>query len=303
MMTVSEPTDRGAQSTPARRTADRGAGRRWLRGDDLNRVLRRAGRRLIARGTVPLPNGRVLTTNPDGRFLYVDGHDTSLTPSILLRRRWEPGVTRLFCRLLGAGDHVLEVGSNIGWYTLLAAERVGPEGRVFAFEPNPTAFDLLQTNVFVNGLWDRCRLDRRALSDRDGTATLHVAGSFLGSGRLRPFTAGDLVWQQQPDSVIESEAVTLDEVLTGQEIDIMKVDVEGSEPDVFAGGDKFFAANESLRLVFEYTPGEHGPELLRWMRGQRFELHTINRLGRTRVLHDDEALAGCLNIDLLAVRG
>jgi FkbM family methyltransferase len=268
----------------------------------LTRHMRRAARRLVARGTVPLGDGRVLTTNPDGRFLYVDGHDTSLSPSILLRRRWEPGVTRLFCRMVRAGDHVLEVGSNIGWYALLAAERVGPKGRVSAFEPNPRAFELLHTNVFVNGLWERCCLDRRALSDHDGTATLHVAGSFLGSGRLRPFTAGDLAWQRQPDTAIEIETVTLDEALAGERIDLMKIDVEGSEPDVFAGGEKFFAENESLRLIFEYTPREHGPELLRWLRGERFELHTVNRLGRTRALHDEHALAEFATVDLLAVR-
>jgi FkbM family methyltransferase len=234
-----------------------------------------------------------LTVNPDGRPLYVDANDTSVTPSILMRRLYEPGTTRLLCRLARTGHRILEVGANIGWHTLLAAERVGSTGRLVAIEPNPVPFDLLYLNVFVNGYADHCHLAQLALADAPGNATLHTAGSFLGSGRLEPFTAGELAWQRQPETVVDVEVSTLDELL-GESLHfhVLKIDVEGAEPLVFAGGPQFFAENPALQMIMEFTPNRHGPELLDWLHEHRFCLYSISRLGIPERVSDQELLAG-----------
>jgi FkbM family methyltransferase len=270
------------------------AARRWV-----GRLARRAH----GRCQVSLGDNRVLTTNPDGRPFYLDGLDTSVTPSILARGFYEPGTTRLLCRMAHSGGRVLEVGANIGWHTLLLADRVGPEGRVVAFEPNPAAFELLHLNLFVNGFWRRCRLEQLALSDASGSAELHVVGSFLGSGRLVPFDEGDLAWHQQRDHSFSVKVATLDEAVADDpRFDIMKIDVEGAEPRVFAGATEFFAANPRLNIVLEFTPRQHGQELLDWLHGAGFALHWISRAGMTTPAVDRELLLARPSVDILASR-
>ncbi len=269
------------------------AARRWV-----GRLARRAH----GRCRVPVGEGRVLTTNPDGRPFYVDGRDTSVTPSILAQGFYEPGTTRLLCRMVRTGCRVLEIGANVGWHTVLAAERTGPKGRVVAFEPNPEAFELLHLNLFVNGYWDHCRVERVALSEVSGKADLHVVGSFLGSGRLQPFTEGDLVWHQQDDHKFEVTTSTLDEaVRDNPRFDVVKIDVEGAEPRVFAGAAEFFAANPHLQMVMEFTPRQHGREMLDWLRGAGFILHSISRSGIPRRVLDGDLLAQ-KSVDILASR-
>jgi FkbM family methyltransferase len=266
------------------------------------RLLGRLVRRAQGRCRVQVGDGRVMTTNPDGRPFYVDGRDTSLTPSILALGRYEPGTTHLMCRMVHSGCRVLEVGANVGWHTLLVAERVGHGGRVVAFEPNPVAFELLHLNLFVNGYWDRCRLEPIALSDVPGTAELHVAGSFLGSGRLRPFTESDLAWSHQPEHTFEVRVSTVDEAVADDpRFDVVKVDVEGAEPRVFAGATEFFAANSHLRIVMEFTPSQHGPEMLEWLRAAGFTISSISRAGIPRPAVDHELLAES-SVDILATR-
>jgi len=243
-----------------------------------------------------------LTTNPDGRPFYLDGRDTSLTPTILAGGFYEPGTTRLLCRMVHTGCRVLEVGANVGWHSLLVAERIGPSGRLVAFEPNPEAFELLHLNLFVNGYWDRCRLAPVALSDVSGTAKLHVAGSFLASGRLLPFSAGDLAWAQQRDHAFDVRMSTLDEAVADDpRFQVVKIDVEGAEPRVFAGAAEFFAANPHLQIVLEFTPKVHGQELLDWLRSAGFTLSAISRAGIPSPAVDRELLAKS-SVDILASR-
>jgi FkbM family methyltransferase len=225
-----------------------------------------------------------------------------LTPSILAAGFYEPGTTRLLCRMVHTGFRVLEVGANVGWHTLLLAERVGPTGRVVAFEPNPEAFELLHLNLFVNGYWRRCRLEPVALSDTSGTEELHVVGSFLGSGRLQPFSESDLAWHRQGDHLFEVKVSTIDEAVADDpRFDVLKIDVEGAEPRVFAGATEFFAANPHLRIVLEFTPRQHGQELLDWLRTAGFELSAISRYGTLSRAVDKELL-GRIAVDILASR-
>jgi FkbM family methyltransferase len=200
------------------------------------------------------------------------------------------------------GSRVLEVGANIGWHTLLVAERVGPSGRVVAFEPNPLAFTLLHLNIFVNGYWDRCRVEQLALSDSAGTADLHVVGSFLGSGRLRPFNAGDLAWHHQTDHSFQVRMSTLDEAVGDDpHFDILKIDVEGAEAQVFAGAAEFFKSNPRLSIILEFTPRHHGPEMLAWLRGEGFLLYSISRAGTLTPVIESELMRS-LTSDILARR-
>ena len=266
-------------------------------------VARRLVRRGLARGTFSLNEDRVLTTNPDGRILYLDAADTSVTPSILTRRNYEPGTTRLLRRLVRPGSRVIEIGANIGWHTLTCAERVGPGGLVRAFEPNPRIFDILHTNIFVNAFWDRCVLEQRALGRSAGEAVLRIPGSFSGGANLRDRDASALAWMHQDDVNVTVEVTTLDLALADNlSYDVMKIDAEGFEPEIFAGGESFFDANPGLKMIMEFTPSMHGTDMLEWIAGRGLHVHAIDRLGRTHRIGDTASLMHHMSVDLFITR-
>jgi FkbM family methyltransferase len=265
--------------------------------------VRRIARRRLSRGTFSLNGDRVLTTNPDGLKMYVNASDTSLTPSILTRRMYEPGTTRLLRRLVHPGSRVVDVGANIGWHTLISAERVGPSGHVRSFEPNPHTYEFLHSNIFMNGLWDRCTAIQSALGRAEGEAILRTPGTYTGGANLREKDTGALNWMAQSDEEVTVKVMKLDDALSDNlRYDVLKIDVEGYEAEVFGGAEEFFAANPNLKVIMEFTPGQHGQAMLDWMTGQGFRPHTIDRFGRTHAVDSPVSLLQGMSFDVLLSR-
>ncbi|MEE4172714.1 MAG: FkbM family methyltransferase [Xanthomonadales bacterium] len=156
---------------------------------------------------------------------------------------------------------VIDAGANLGWYALLL-DRLGM-GRlaIHAFEPDPENRALLERNCALNQA-QNVTIHASALSNRRGQATLHRYRAInRGKHSLRPLARGV--------DTVEVETDTLDACLaraglSDRDIFLLKVDVEGFEPEVIEG------AAESLRRVqqvlLEYTPafldGDRGAELL-----------------------------------------
>jgi FkbM family methyltransferase len=127
-----------------------------------------------------------------------------------------------------AGQTVIDAGANVGFFSLRHAQNVGPSGRVFAFEPNPQVFELLQRNMARNGLTQvRCLASAlgeqvsevRFHADPRGTSLGHVATESEG---------GDPVLCTTLDALVEQEQLS--------RIDLLKMDVEGYEPHILRGG-------------------------------------------------------------------
>ncbi len=89
------------------------------------------------------------------RWVWVQGHKLFLdkldTLELATREIYEPLETQLLLKRLKPGQTFVDIGANIGYYTLLAARQVGPAGRVYAFEPDEENFKLLQKNTEING--------------------------------------------------------------------------------------------------------------------------------------------------------
>ena len=90
-----------------------------------------------------------IATTPFGFKVHVQLPDL-IQKNIWLTGRWEPVITECFCRLLSPGDTFVDVGANIGYYSLLASRLVGPGGRVYSIEASPTIFALLRGNIELN---------------------------------------------------------------------------------------------------------------------------------------------------------
>ena len=121
----------------------------------------------------------------EGRLpIYVDTRGRDIAPHLLLHGVWEAEELRVFRRMLRPGDLVLDLGAHVGVYTLAAAEAVGAQGRVHAFEPHPRNAGLLRRSLEVNGFAGIAEVHLLAAGATAGASTLLVTPEWEGGGFL-----------------------------------------------------------------------------------------------------------------------
>lgn len=210
------------------------------------------------RSATYLGQGLLLMPTTLGFPLIGFADDLQLTPSFLMDRRWDEPTTHLLERILGPGDRFLDIGANIGYFTVFGAMVVGGTGHVHAFEPNPRTVDVLHRNVRMNKVGHVCTVHDAALGDHAGTATLHTFIGNQGSSTLS--TLPDRLldeWHERPGEQ-RVAMTTLDEAFAGSNevFSCIKMDAEGSEARIWAGADRFFRAHVDDRTVvlLEWNP-------------------------------------------------
>ena len=162
---------------------------------------------------------------------------------------YEPCTTSVLRVLLGEGKTCIDVGANVGIMSLLASRWVGPTGRVISFEPSGREFDRLREHIERNALAN-VQAVHSAVGERDGTATLQVAG---------PVVAGHNTLEEQfvyPEvKAAYSETVSvvrLDDYLSANgvtRVDVIKIDVEGGEHKVIEGALQTIARDRPALLI------------------------------------------------------
>ena len=157
----------------------------------------------------------------------------------------------------------MDVGANIGYFTVIAASRVGDSGRVFAFEPGPENFSLLQANLALNGLEMRVEAVHAALSDTEGAGRLYLSEDNLGDHQI--YASGENRESVQV-SLINGTDQLQHRIIR---LDLLKVDTQGSETLVMSGLMPLLHRLPSLpRILIELTPlslreaGSSGRELI-----------------------------------------
>jgi FkbM family methyltransferase len=158
---------------------------------------------------------------------------------------WEPAISELMRSRLGPGQVFVDVGANIGYYSLLAANAVGDTGNVIAFEPSPTVRSQLEANIARNGLGSRITVQPVAAGEADGTVTLFLATpDNLGQTSTRPspgFTSeGEVAVRRVDDCVPEADY---------GRVAFMKVDTEGDELAAVRGAQRLLAAAPAGAMV------------------------------------------------------
>jgi len=154
------------------------------------------------------------------------------------------------------------VGANIGLFSLLAAGKCGPFGRVFAFEPNPIAAELLRESAVLNWYHDRIVIKESALSDKAGRTQLQVPRSRLGDARIvkdagaaknerddaftrtREFLGDDMVLNVDVETLDTAFPIDLP-------IKLLKIDAEGHEAQVLAGARRLLSAKAFDYIIVE----------------------------------------------------
>ncbi|WP_326610869.1 FkbM family methyltransferase [Streptomyces scopuliridis] len=222
------------------------------------------------------PRRRVVRSRFGARFA-VDTQDL-IQRYLYMFGVWEPHMTRWLQSRLGPGDTFIDVGANIGYYSVLASGLVGDEGQVVAIEASPDFHRKLLQQVQLNECGN-VRAVNAAVSDSHRTLTFVLASSAnMGANSIVPYDG-------PAESSFEIEAVPLMELLGPDEIArarVIKIDVEGAEGPVVRGMvpilDKL---RPDVEITIEVTPdrmaqlGDSAEELLTTMRDHGFNVYRL----------------------------
>ena len=141
---------------------------------------------------------------------------------------------------------MLDIGANLGWFSLVARTAVGPGGHVHAFEPQPDINTLLRATLVMNSI-NNVTLHEVALSDQNGTAELHVLAGNYGAARLSE-VSGDQ-WSTIKIPTVNAGAYL--DSLDLPPVRLVKIDVEGHEETVFRSAERFFRERGPDAIIFE----------------------------------------------------
>lgn len=192
--------------------------------------------------TVSLPDGSVICRVLGRYKMRVEGGDYGLSSHLMLDGYWEMWVTEAMASLLRPGMVALDAGANVGYYTLLMAELVGPAGRVHALEPNPRLAEHLYWSIRMNARTE-VTLHARPLGAASGRPViLHVPAGLPQNGHVVPGSGSGSM-----------RTITVDEIVGDGPLDFIKIDVEGAEWAVWQGMAGVLARRRPLVVVLEYN--------------------------------------------------
>lgn len=204
--------------------------------------------------SIYIGNFRAITKTIYGHKIIVDTRDLSLAPHILIDGYWERWITNVFLDLIKPGMNIIDIGANIGFYSLLAADRLGGSGNLTCFEANPEMADLVFQNLQINGFGDRSNVINKAVFFEDGPLTFNLYEKFLGSSSIW----ADLAHVENYRDKIKKitvEGITLDSHFpSGSVIDFIKIDAEGAEPFILKGAKRLLKENPDLIIMMEFSP-------------------------------------------------
>ena len=161
------------------------------------------------------------------------------------RPTWNLVECQGFKAAIHPGSTVLDIGANIGTYSLLFGQWAGPGGQVFAFEPAPESFAALRQHIALNGMKKVIFPVRQAISDRVGTLPFFAASTH-GTNRLISETEA----LSSPSQQIETQTIDVFCARHGLKPDVIKIDIEGFELAALRGAEKTLQARRHELTVF-----------------------------------------------------
>jgi FkbM family methyltransferase len=211
---------------------------------------------------------------------------------------------RFLERFVRPGMRVLDIGSNLGLYSVLLGRKVGPTGSVVCFEPDPVLFAAFQKNCRANGVpWVTGH--NVALGAKPARLKLHKMVINSGDNHLGE-TDGALFRR-----AIEIDVVALDSFLPDLRVDFIKIDIQGWELEAFRGMVQVLRAQPAVTIYFEFFPGVYRRcgstfhELVDFLHEAGFRIcnpETGMAQSRSDLIRLGESMRGMKYTNLLATR-
>jgi len=204
--------------------------------------------------------GWLIRVKIHGNYMYLNAFDPGISTMLLTEGTREPGHVAQVRGNIISGMTGIDLGANIGYYALMEAQLIGPNGRIYAIEPAPSNLELLEKSIRANGYEDRFLVSQYLIGDRDGLGKLQTSNL---SNRHSVSVDGH-------GDFIEVPMITLDTFmkknrLIPENINFLRMDIEGYEVMAFQNMQKLMSAKTPLRVFIEFHPGWYG----RW--GWTFE--------------------------------
>lgn len=181
--------------------------------------------------------------------MFVNSRDLGIAPHLMMDGYWESWLTQLLAQTVKPGFVCLDIGANFGYYSLLMSELAGKNGRTISVEPNPLICDHLRATEFLHG-W-HFEVVQAAVADKKGEAVLTITDRELGGGTIKP---NELIPGRTQVTVPTLSVDNLVAELGLSQVDMIKIDVEGVEPQVFAGMRDTIRKNRGVAIIMEYSP-------------------------------------------------
>ena len=239
-----------------------------------------------------------------GFKIHIRPDDSAVGAEIERNRSYEPHVEREMRPLLREGCALLDIGANIGYFTLLAASLVGASGRVIALEPLPDNCELIRLSIAANG-FANVALHQHAALDREQACAFQLDGS--DASLVEDAGAADAV----------ATSVALDDLLADEpRIDVVKMDIEGSEARAWRGMRRLIARHRPV-VFTEFHPAAlaavskvSGADYLNSVCAAGYELFALRRDGprsaapqsaaEIMALYEELRPEGYTHVDLVA---
>jgi FkbM family methyltransferase len=164
---------------------------------------------------------------------------------LAFRGVFETGTSRLMAKVLRKTDCVLDIGANLGWYTLIMASAVS-DGQCHAFEPHPKLFQRLERHLELNGSPKNVRANQLALGDQNGAVDLYSFTELgLGHSSISHLNRSDAAKLSVPIRTLDSYLHETDI----KSVHLVKIDVEGAEMSVLRGAGSLWTGGAPMWVV------------------------------------------------------
>ena len=197
--------------------------------------------------------GDIVVRARDGSEFLVPSLGEPIARHLLADGVYEPDLTAFLMHRLQPGSVFVDVGANIGVFTMVAARAVGPAGKVIAVEASPRIYSYLEHNVRANGFRNiRPRHCAASCEERANVLFYDAPADHFGMGALSP------LFGSQPTPV---PALKLDDLLAEEgigRVDLIKLDVQGFEAGVFRGAHQLLTTEPRPLIVFEFVDWAEG---------------------------------------------
>lgn len=225
--------------------------------------------------------------------LFINKMDTVVSDTLLSTGTWEPFVASLFIKLAKKTQTIVDIGGNIGYFTLLSALHAQPKAKIFTFEPDTTNFKLLEKTIGENKLFNTT-IEQRAVAQKSGQIRLFVDTNNFGDHRT--YDSGD----NRKSTPVKTTSLDDYFYSLSIDLDLIKMDIQGFEYFALLGAKQLLKAKRIKIILSELWPmglqlaGCDWQEVIKLLKQSGFSLWEIDEenksVGKYRIRNTEQKI-------------